>query len=228
MAIVGPPGLLIAFLIRSQRFLYMLGHGGVSLTLRMGGIRYRVIGSERLPRGRAAVYCSNHQSNADPPVLFEALHPQMHVLYKSELNKVPVLSHAFKLGGFVAVDRHNKEAALKSIDVAAASIRAGNSFLIFPEGTRSKTDDLLPFKKGGFIMAIRAQAPIVPIAVSGGRAAMRRGSWMIFPTLVTVRVGDPIETAGLTMEDRDRLIAQVRSAIQALLASDAARRPNAS
>ena len=85
---------------------------------------------------------------------------------------------------------------MRSIEAGAASIRSGNSFLIFPEGTRSRTDELLPFKKGGFIMAIKAQAPIVPVAIQGGRAAMQRGSAIIRPVTVSLRVGEPIETAG--------------------------------
>jgi 1-acyl-sn-glycerol-3-phosphate acyltransferase len=121
-------------------------------------------------------------------------------------------------GGFVPVDRGSRDAALAAIDVAAASLRDGNSFLIFPEGTRSKTDQLLPFKKGGFIMAIKAQAPIVPVAITGGRAAMRKGSAIVRPVMVSVRVGVPIETAGRTLADRDAIIDEVRGAIEALMA----------
>ena len=112
-------------------------------------------------------------------------------------------------GGFVPVERDRREASMASIDRAAESIRAGNSFLIFPEGTRSRTAELLPFKKGGFIMAIKAQAPIVPVAVSGGRAAMQKGSWFVRPVMVDVRIGEPVETAGYLARrsrsvDRDR------------------------
>ena len=99
---------------------------------------------------------------------------------------------------------------MASIERAAESIRAGNTFLIFPEGTRSKTADLLPFKKGGFIMAIKAQAPIVPVAVSGGRAAMQKGSWFVRPVMVDVRIGEPVETAGYSLDQRDDLIELVR------------------
>ena len=106
---------------------------------------------------------------------------------------------------------------MRSIDRAAASLRAGNSFLIFPEGTRSRTAEMLPFKKGGFIMAIKAQAPIVPVAIRGGRAAMRKGSAVIRPVTISIRVGPPIETTGLTLRDRDALIDRVREQIEALL-----------
>ena len=84
-------------------------------------------------------------------------------------------------GGFVPVERDRREASMASIDRAAESIRAGNSFLIFPEGTRSRTAELLPFKKGGFIMAIKAQAPIVPVAVSGGRVGDAEGQLVRAP-----------------------------------------------
>jgi 1-acyl-sn-glycerol-3-phosphate acyltransferase len=213
-----PIGMAIALTLRSKNILYILGHAGVRLGLATSGITYRVAGREHLPLHRAAVYCSNHQSNIDPPVLFAALHPRMHILYKAELDAIPLLARAFRMGGFIPVDRRHKEAAMRSIDAGAASLRAGNSFLIFPEGTRSKTAELLPFKKGGFIMAIKAGAPIVPVAVQGGRDSMRKGSAIIRPVTVSIRVGEPIETTGLTVDDRSRVIDEVRARIAALLA----------
>ena len=147
--IVGPIGMLIVLLFRAKGLLFELGHFGVALALNLAGIRYTAIGREQVPRDRAVVFCSNHQSNVDPPVLFEALHRRLHVLYKAELNQLPILGRVLRLGEFVAVDRENREEAFKAIDSAAASIRRGNSFLIFPEGTRSRTDALLPFKRAG-------------------------------------------------------------------------------
>ena len=216
--IAAPLGMALAILFGAKNFLYFLGHCGVRLALGLSGIKYRVAGAEHIPRDRAVVFCSNHQSNVDPPVLFEALHPRTHILYKAELNALPLLARAFRVGGFIPVDRRNKEAALRSIEAGAASLRAGNSFLIFPEGTRSRTAELLPCKKGGFIMAIKGQAPIVPVAVQGGRDAMRKGSRIVRPVTVSIRVGEPIETAGLTLDNRNALIAKTRERITALLA----------
>jgi 1-acyl-sn-glycerol-3-phosphate acyltransferase len=216
--IVGPPGMLLAILFKSKELLYVLGHGGVRLGMVLSGIRARVTGAGHVPRGRAAVFCSNHQSNVDPPVLFDAIHPRMHILYKAEIDAIPIFGRALRLGGFIPIDRRNREAAMRSVEAGAASIRAGNSFLIFPEGTRSRTAEMLPFKKGGFIMAIKAQAPVVPVAVQGGRAAMHKGSPIIRPVTITIRVGAPIETSGLTLQDRDGLIAETRRRIEALLA----------
>ena len=214
--VAGTIGLVIAIPFKAKNLLYLLGHGGVALALGLAGIRYTVVGRENVP-ARAVVFCANHQSNVDPPVLFEALHRQLHILYKAELRKLPVLGRVFEVGGFVAVQRDNRDAAFQSIERAAESIRAGNSFLIFPEGTRSKTDELLPFKKGGLVMALRAQAPIVPVAIMGGRAAMQKGSAFVRPVHVTVRIGEPIDTVGMSPDDRDALIEIVRGRIQDLL-----------
>jgi len=216
--VAAPVGMALAILFGAKNFLYKLGHWGVRLGLALSGITFRVAGREHVPAGRAVVFCSNHQSNVDPPILFEALHPQTHVLYKAELNSLPLLARAFQVGGFIPVDRRNKEAAMRSIEAGAASIRSGNSFLIFPEGTRSKTAELLPFKKGGFIMAIKAQAPILPVAVQGGDAAMQKGSKIVRPVTVSIRIGEPIETAGMALSDRDALIALTRQRIEGLLA----------
>ena len=172
-------GMLLDEIVPLEGHPDILGHGGVRLGLALAGIKVRIAGREHIPIGRAAVYCANHQSNVDPPVLFTSIHPRMHIVYKAEINAIPLLARAFQMRGFVPIDRRNKEAAMRSLEAGARSIRDGNSFLIFPEGTRSKTGEMLPFKKGGFLMALKAQAPIVPVAISGGADAMRRGSKII-------------------------------------------------
>lgn len=194
--------------------LYVAGAFGVRVGFRLAGIRLRVRGLEHLAPG--AVYAANHASNIDPPAVFLALRPlfpRLRVVYKAELRRLPVLVWAFDVAGFVPLERANPEQSRPAVDRAARALEAGASFVVFPEGTRSRTGELLPFKKGGIIMAINAQAPIVPVTVFGGRAAMRKGSPLIWPTTITVEFCPAVTTRGRSLDDRDVVVAEVREAI---------------
>jgi 1-acyl-sn-glycerol-3-phosphate acyltransferase len=222
VVLIGTPFVLFAVAIGNPGILYRIGDIGVRLGLFLSGITYTVEGDEHILPQRAAVYAVNHASNLEPPILFRALrsvHPKLRILYKAELRKLPILVNAWDLAGFVPLERGNPEQSLPAIEAAARALEAGASFLIFPEGTRSRTGALLPFKKGGFIMAIKGQAPIVPVAISGTRNAMRKGSFIIRPVKVRLQFGAPIETTGLHPDDRDRLIAEVRGAVAGMLSS---------
>jgi len=220
IAIIGSPFVLIALIIRSPMILYQIGLFGVRLGEWLSGITVKIVGRERILLDRAAVYAVNHTSNVEPPILYAALSqlfPRLRIVYKAELRKLPILVNAFDLGGFVPLQRGNPEQSLPAIEQAADALRDGNSFLIFPEGTRSRTGALLPFKKGGFIMALKAQAPVVPVAIVGARDAMRKGSFVINPVTIEVRFGEPVETRGMSLAERDALVATVRSRVAALL-----------
>jgi len=209
VVLVGPPMLLVAVMSGRVRPLYRVAEGGVRLGIWLSGIHVEVTGKENIQHARAAVYAVNHASNVEPPILYAVLSdifPRLRILYKAELRKLPILVRAFDLAGFVPLERGNRDQSLPAIERAAEALREGNSFLIFPEGTRSRSGELLPFKKGGFIMALKGQAPIVPVAITGARDAMQKGSFIIRPVRVVVRFGPPIETSGLTLQDRDGIV----------------------
>jgi 1-acyl-sn-glycerol-3-phosphate acyltransferase len=225
--VLGPIGIGVALLRGSPDVLYRLAIPGVWLGLSLTGIRSRLAGPGRV-LDRPAIYCLNHSSNLEPVVFFpmaRQLFPRLRIIYKRELRRLPVLGRIFEIGRFVPIDRKDREQSGRAIEQAARQIRGGDSFLVFPEGTRSRTGELLPFKKGAFVLAIVAQAPLVPVAVIGASAAMRKGSPVIWPVTVTVRIGEPVDAAGTSYEDRARLMEDVRSRIAALLAQGPAPDP---
>ena len=171
---VGLPFLIHAWLTKATDKLYQCGITGARLGLWLSGVRLEVHGLDKIPHGRAALYMPNHQSNCDPPAVISILPPVL-VLAKQEFFRVPVLGWAMIYRGFIPVDRKNRERAIAAVEQAVESMKAGNSFLAFPEGTRSRDGRLQTFKKGLFVMAIKAGALIVPISVSGARKIMPKG-----------------------------------------------------
>lgn len=220
IVVAGPLGLLASWLSGSPRPLFALALPAIRTTLRLAGVRVRVRGRERLTPGVAYVFAANHTSNADPPVLFVAIGRDVRVLGKAALFSIPLFGRILRRAGMIPVHRDDRERAIGAVDDAAAALRAGHDFLVFPEGTRSPDGRLQTLKKGPFVMAIKGVAPIVPVAVRGTRSIQPKGGVRIRPGEVLVEFLEPIPTAGLGLEDRDRLRDRVASALGAALATE--------
>lgn len=178
------------------------------------GVKVRV----RRPETAApepVIYVTNHQSHFDVLALIVALPGQYRIIAKKELFTIPVFGWALWLAGFIPIDRSDRDRAFRSLDEAAARIRRGHSIVVFAEGTRSPDGALMPFKKGGFVLAIRSGRPIVPISISGSRAVLSRNSLDVRSGPIDVVIGPPIPTAHHTFETRDALVRDVRQAIVA-------------
>jgi 1-acyl-sn-glycerol-3-phosphate acyltransferase len=210
--LVGLPFLIYAWLAKDTDRLYQVGIAGARMALWLAGVRLEVHGLEKIPHGRAAIYMPNHQSNCDPPAVITVLPPVL-VLAKQEFFRVPVLGRAMVYRGFIPVDRTNRERAIAAVEQAVESLRAGNSFLAFPEGTRSPDGRLVMFKKGLFVMAIKAGSLIVPISVSGARKIMPKGQCVIRPGRVRITIQDPISAKNFKLDERRDLINLTRQAV---------------
>jgi 1-acyl-sn-glycerol-3-phosphate acyltransferase len=156
---------------------------------------------------------SNHQSNFDIPVFFSALPVQFRWLAKAELFKIPIFGRGMRGAGYISIDRSDRKSAVKSLARAAESIRNGKSVLIFPEGTRTSDGNLLPFKSGGFILAIDAGVPIVPMAVHGTFEVMPKHRNIIRRDRVRIVLRPPIDATAYTRHAKNELMEHVRSAI---------------
>jgi 1-acyl-sn-glycerol-3-phosphate acyltransferase len=173
-------------------------------------------GVDNVPGDRPVVFMANHESWMDIPALLAAVPVQVRFLAKKSLFGIPFFGWAIAAMGFIPVDRENRRTAVKSFDEAAARIRAGRSVLIFPEETRTVDDNLLPFQRGGFLIAIKAGIPIVPVGLDGPRRVMPRRSYLVRPHPITVRFGAPIPTAGRGVTEKEALMVQVHAAMESL------------
>jgi len=217
--LVAPFFILHCLVTRRVERLYRAGVGGAVFALRLGGIRVRVEGAENIPEG-PCVFAANHASNADPPAIVGAIPKRVALLAKKEVFKVPILSRALRLADFVCVDRANKEAARASVEEALERLARGLSFLIFAEGTRSPDGRLRPFKKGAFILAVRAGVPVVPVTIANSHLVMGKASFAIRPGEVLVKFHAPIDARRFTMESAEELIAQTQAAVASALPED--------
>lgn len=182
------------------------------VVLFMTGVRIVVHNPERCADGTPHVFVANHMSWYDVPALSSFL-PRAKFVAKAELFRLPIFGPAMRAVGMVPIERQNRKAAFNSYDEAAERIREGNSVVIFPEGTRGEEYPLRPFKKGPFVLAISAGAPIVPVLVHGTREVIARNSLLVRPGRVDVHLLEPVRVDGLGYEDRDSLAVEVRSRI---------------
>lgn len=163
--------------------------------------------------GKPYFYVMNHQSLFDIVVAFVSIPVNLRYIAKKSLRVIPFLGWYMSVTGMIFIDRKNREDAMRSLDEAAEKIRSGKSILVYPEGTRSRDGRVLPFKKGPFVMALQAGVPIIPVAIEGCQNLLERDSLVIKGGEVNIVIGQPIPTAGLTIEDRDALMIRVRNAL---------------
>lgn len=207
--------LAIAAVAPHSPLLHRIGRLWSRGLLAVAGVNLEVQGLEHLQPGQPYIYAANHQSAFDIFALIVALPFPVNFLAKVELFSIPLFGPAIKKMGCLPIDRSNRQAARHSLEQAAAAVRRGVSLVIFPEGTRSPDGQLLPFKKGGFALALRSGQPIVPVSISGSRRIWPKGGGRIHPGTIKVVFSPPIRTAAYHLREKDKLLAAVREAIAA-------------
>ncbi len=192
--------------------------------LKVNGLRVDVQGMDGLLPFQSYVFASNHTSFADIWVLFAFLPGSVRFVAKKELLSVPLFGQAIRASGHIPINRAKLRDAFAAYDEAAERIRGGLSAIVFAEGTRSRDGQLHNLKKGPFVLAIRAGVPVVPVFIGGTFQALPSGGWYVRRHRITLRIGTPIPTAGCSFEDRDHLLRQAQSQLEALRdAPDASR-----
>jgi len=181
------------------------------------GIDVRGEGMERIDPGKRYVIIANHHSYFDIPCIFAAVPQPIRFMAKKSLFTIPIFGWALARAGFIPIDRKNRRTAVKSFELAVTRIRKGNTIVIFPEEGRSREMAMRPFQRGAFLLAIRSELPIMPVAIDGTYDVLRVGAMKITPGVVTLRAGVPIETSGASVREKDSLLKQSREQIENLL-----------
>jgi 1-acyl-sn-glycerol-3-phosphate acyltransferase len=183
------------------------------LILKTSGIRVRVEGLEHVHPDEATIYCVNHQSAMDIPVLFVSLPVQFRFVAKRSLFNLPFMGSHLRRSGHIPVDRDRPHEAMKSMKKVAKEIREGKSVLLFPEGHRSRNGQLLPFRAGSFYIAILAGVPIVPITINGTPNVLKPDTYHVRAGQTEMIVHPAISTEGMNLKDAEKLSEQVKGII---------------
>lgn len=214
LGVLGPPILLFSWLVNKHDLVYPWASFGARLWLRLSGVRIKVRGLELLDPKQPYVFVSNHRSYLDTAAIFVYTGRRIGVLAKKELLKVPVLGVGMGFVNVMAIDRTNRESAIRTTEAAAKQIQSGVSFAVFVEGTRAKPGELLPFKKGAFYMARTAGVPVVPVAIKNSDVLMGKGTGEARAGTIEMVLMSPVEMVDVsTDEDMNQLIADVRDRI---------------
>ncbi|MBE7415131.1 MAG: 1-acyl-sn-glycerol-3-phosphate acyltransferase [Deltaproteobacteria bacterium] len=201
---------------RQGRAVHSIGAFWSRVVLALSGVRVDVQGRENVPSGRPVIFVSNHQGAFDIPALQAFLPVQFRWVAKKSLFRIPVIGWSMSLAGYVGIDRDNPAEAMKNMEEASEKIKRGTSVLIFPEGTRSGSVRLLPFKRGAFVLAKKSGVPVVPVAIDGTSDIMRRGGILIRPSRVRIRIGRLVETGPLDEKElRNRMKKDIEGLLQA-------------
>jgi len=177
------------------------------------GTTMKIQGLENIDPQKSYILVANHQSNFDIFAFLGYLPIQFRWIAKAELFRAPFMGWAMSRIGYIAIERESPKKAYRSMLQAAEKVKKGISVLIFPEGTRSPDGNLQPFKKGLFLIALKSQAPILPITICGTARIMRKGDWRVYPGKVQIIIDPPIETAGIPPEKEEELSTRVRNAL---------------
>jgi len=202
--------ILVSFATAGGDTAHKVGRIWAKCILALSNIRVTVKGLSNLKPRRSYIYMANHMSNFDIPVLQAFLPVQFRWLAKAELYKIPVFGYAMKRAGYISIDRSDRKSAIESLNKAVNIIRDGISVVIFPEGTRSRTHNIQPFKKGGFFLAVDSGVPIIPIIIHGTERIMPKKQMLIKPGNVTLEIAKPMISSDYTRETKNDLMDKIR------------------
>jgi len=216
-AVCGTTALMVSLLEKSGRVQHRIARLWARLCLWSSWSRLRVIGAENLKKFPVAVYASNHTSYMDTPIIFAALPFQFRILAKKSLWEWPFIGWFLGRSGQMPIDTENPHATLSSLGGGVKALRAGMPLFVFPEGGRTVAGTLQPFLSGAAYLAIRAQVPLVPLALTGGYNLLPIHTRHLYPSKLTLSVGEPIETKGMTVRQIEELTGRLRAAVQEML-----------
>jgi 1-acyl-sn-glycerol-3-phosphate acyltransferase len=216
---VGAPALIALWLVDRRESLYPLAQWGARTWLKACGARVKVTGSENLRPGVSYVFASNHRSYLDTAALFAYAGPNIGLVAKKELLKIPVMGQGMGFVNIIAIDRSNPERAVSSMEKARHVIKKGYSFGVFVEGTRALPGELLPFKKGAFHLALQTGAPIIPVAIRNTDRMMGKKTGVAYTGEIEMRLLPEIPTTNTTADAIPELLLRTRQAIARELAN---------